>query len=432
MCLVPMKVKSVNPAGVKFAFVPCGKCAECRASYRSGWFFRLSVEMQEAKKQGWKIGFFTLTYNDEHLPFIPSALIPDDWSGSDRISCFCRDDVRRLILRLRKKYHKDCGATGFRYLIASEYGEHTHRPHYHGVIAFPPEIEASDMLSSIKRFWSTSDEDNMQSLGFVFPSNETYADEKFLCTSPFAVANYASKYCCKDLSFDDVANALHLDRNQRRLYGSFHIQSRSLGLSLLANATDEQKYELLTQGLQVVGSPRKLPIPLYIKNKIFFTPDYQTDLNGNRVVRRLATPFVKKYAQELYDGKVSFYRGYFEKMMTQDYWSSLGFELKKAAHCCAYANRVFNGSVFDCVEYAAKYYLSYFGVPRYMRKSELVPSWLQRYESCWIEDKSWEDITDPQDVALNTLFHMVSCQDREVAYEKMRKDDRVMDYHNNQ
>ena len=43
---------------------PCGKCKYCKENKRSQWSFRLQ---QELKKSG-NSYFYTLTYNDLHLP----------------------------------------------------------------------------------------------------------------------------------------------------------------------------------------------------------------------------------------------------------------------------------------------------------------------------------------------------------------------------
>lgn len=97
---------------------PCGKCPNCRARDRQTWVFRLRMEYQSCN-----FGLFvTLTYDDEHLP-------------SDGVS---KRDVQLFLKRLRKafckaeiKYSEAC-----RYFIVSEYGDHTHRPHYHALLFF--------------------------------------------------------------------------------------------------------------------------------------------------------------------------------------------------------------------------------------------------------------------------------------------------------
>lgn len=93
--------------------VPCGKCPICKANERQEWVFRLK---QEAKVSNYSL-FITLTYDDEH--------VPDGLNVNKR-------DVQLFLKRLRKNF-----ASGeLRYYIVSEYGDHTFRPHYHGLLFF--------------------------------------------------------------------------------------------------------------------------------------------------------------------------------------------------------------------------------------------------------------------------------------------------------
>ena len=378
MCLVPMKIKSRSPSGLKYSFVPCGKCAECRTSMKNAWFFRLAVELQECQKQHWHIGFFTLTYNDKHLPFFTSE-------NGERVQCFRRSDVRRLILRLRKQYHKEFDVTKMVYLVASEFGEHTKRPHYHGIICFPPCISPSRMLSDLKKYCSTEEDENhqMHSLGFIFPSYEQYAEQKFIVTSAYASAMYAAKYCCKDVFFQSEISCLSdvdLKSDAWKDCKQFHIQSKSLGSRLLSSCSDEDKMKLLTEGLQLVGSSRSLSVPLYIKNKILYDPLYMTDSKGNRIVARVASAFMRSHAAEIYDMKLKFYETFFSKWKRCDYWLSLGLDSAVALNSMKVSYYLFNQ--FESMQSCAKYYLSYFGVDVSKRVGDCVQSWLNRYFVC--------------------------------------------------
>lgn len=89
--------------------VPCGKCPACKANERQEWVFRLQREFEVSS-----FGLFvTLTYDDEHLP-------------SSGVS---KRDVQLFLKRLRKHFNSN----ELRYYIVSEYGDNTHRPHYHGL-----------------------------------------------------------------------------------------------------------------------------------------------------------------------------------------------------------------------------------------------------------------------------------------------------------
>lgn len=91
--------------------VPCGRCPQCLANQRQEWVFRLRVEQERSLFSL----FVTFTYDDEHLP--------DDYSVNKR-------DVQLFLKRLRKRIGS------FRYYLISEYGDHTFRPHYHGLFFF--------------------------------------------------------------------------------------------------------------------------------------------------------------------------------------------------------------------------------------------------------------------------------------------------------
>ena len=54
---------------------------------------------------------------------------------------FSRTDVRTFIDNIRKRLFDLYHVTALRYMVCSEYGDHTKRPHYHGIVSFPPECD---------------------------------------------------------------------------------------------------------------------------------------------------------------------------------------------------------------------------------------------------------------------------------------------------
>lgn len=97
-------------------FVPCGKCAVCRASKRNDWSRRIISETWLHDSNS----FITLTYSDEFLPACSLA---------------SKKDVQNFLKRLRQA-PRDFGFApfSFKYYIVSEYGSKFGRPHYHGII----------------------------------------------------------------------------------------------------------------------------------------------------------------------------------------------------------------------------------------------------------------------------------------------------------
>lgn len=72
--------------------VPCGKCEACKKSNRDDWFIR---SVYEWKEHGCSNTFFyTLTYNNEHLPRFMD------------VPCFKKKDIQDFIKRLRFRLSK--------------------------------------------------------------------------------------------------------------------------------------------------------------------------------------------------------------------------------------------------------------------------------------------------------------------------------------
>ena len=197
MCLQPMKIKSLSPFAPKFQFIPCGKCDECRRTLKNSWSFRLGLEIQEAVKHGWKVGFITLTYKEAMIPVIPFECFLDG-KQYEQVYCFDKNRVRKFIRNLRSRLHDDYGITGLIYMVGSEYGKRgTKRSHHHMLVCFPPKISPKDMHGLIKELWK----DN----GYVSPEEyikKRAKEENFLVDlshGALRAAKYVCKYVCKDL-----------------------------------------------------------------------------------------------------------------------------------------------------------------------------------------------------------------------------------------
>lgn len=91
--------------------VPCGQCAGCRLEYSRQWAMRCVHEAQ----LHFDNSFITLTYDDENLPA--------DFSLD-------KTHLQKFFKRLRKHYQPQ----KIRYYACGEYGDQTHRPHYHACL----------------------------------------------------------------------------------------------------------------------------------------------------------------------------------------------------------------------------------------------------------------------------------------------------------
>ena len=100
---------------------PCGQCLPCRINRRRIWTHRLMLEHLCSPDAV----FLTLTYRDEDLP--------DD-------AYLCKRDLQRFIKSVRNHFRGS--KRKFRYYACGEYGERTHRPHYHAILFGVYEHEA--------------------------------------------------------------------------------------------------------------------------------------------------------------------------------------------------------------------------------------------------------------------------------------------------
>ena len=92
--------------------IPCRKCDKCKASYASEWAVRMAMEMQTHEQNT----FITLTYDEDHYAV---SLRSKDWT----------DFMKRL-----RKYCAKHHNLKIRFQRCSEYGDKTHRPHFHAII----------------------------------------------------------------------------------------------------------------------------------------------------------------------------------------------------------------------------------------------------------------------------------------------------------
>lgn len=404
MCVRQVLVKSISPNAPKISFVPCGRCEECRDSKKYQWQFRLRAELDFCRKQCWNIGFFTLTYADEHLPTIP------DWAFKGNvpdkpIQCFNRIHLRNFIDNIRKRLHELYRVKSLRYMICSELGEMTQRSHYHGVISFPPECDPKKVFDLVHSQWK---------FGHVFPryfdggrDSHGYKHKPFLITGDTqGAAVYAAKYVCKDLNFYRQLTHFEFVDKDDPLYTyvkdmlPIHIQSRSIGKSYLSSVPTKDLLRLLREGESFVGVSKKVHLPLYIRNKILYTPKYlfveRTSPNQPvadwwydfecdkwrfrkgegthfRQVTKEPTKFMLEHYVEIYRQKKEYYRQFFVDISRTDFWRNRGIihgsdslvqELRKIDH----------------LDHFTDYFIAYYGVPKDNWFS-VCPSrqWLLRY-----------------------------------------------------
>lgn len=163
--------------------VPCGCCEDCQRTKTNEWFFRSYVEYKHYKKIGGSVYFVTLTYDNDHLPWL-------EFKDGKKIPCFNKFHIRNFIKYIRvwlKRNHML--STGIKYLICSEYGKTTKRPHYHGLLFFPFHIPPMSFTRLMRTWWQH---------GFVICSKQGWEIKSL------AGITYASKYVAKDFSYFEL------------------------------------------------------------------------------------------------------------------------------------------------------------------------------------------------------------------------------------
>lgn len=140
--------------------VPCGKCTLCLSMRSAQWAVRAYHESQLHEQNC----FITLTYDDDHLP------------KDGKIS---RQHLNEFWRELRRAY-----PAKLRYLASGEYGEQTHRPHYHALI-FGADFR-DDSLSLRPGFYTSPFVEKVWSKGFIDISSISMATCCY-------VAGYATK-----------------------------------------------------------------------------------------------------------------------------------------------------------------------------------------------------------------------------------------------
>lgn len=199
-------------------------------SRRLSWQFRIYCHCLFRAFSGYNVYFVTLTYDDYNLPRFEHEI------GFRRFSfpCFDREDIRRFIRGIQQDLYRSFGVVDIDYIVCSEFGSHTARPHYHLLLFIPKFLvdykgfkTDCDSLNSIEvhklvvKHWSNIIPSSYDSKGiplrhlkgWVLPNNAFGGvDKKGHNHKPLMVdksklsnvAIYVSKYCTKQLDFYSV------------------------------------------------------------------------------------------------------------------------------------------------------------------------------------------------------------------------------------
>lgn len=184
------------------------------ANQRQEWVFRLK---EEYKASIFSI-FVTLTYDDAHLPADQSVN---------------KADVVKFHKRLRKHFPPG----DMRYYVVSEYGDHTFRPHYHGLYFFQHFYDMDFIYNTFFESWKN---------GFI----------KFGNVEEGSIV-YCTKYCLKHKI---------LPEGKKSTFRLISKMNGGIGISYLQKMSD---YHVQTENFQFVAADgKKCRMPRYYRDAI--------------------------------------------------------------------------------------------------------------------------------------------------------------------
>ncbi|QXN75056.1 replication initiator protein [Microvirus mar17] len=168
-----------------FTRINCGQCLSCRILNAKQWAERCFLESQFYDSNY----FFTLTYDDEHLPIAEC--------GAPTLR---KRDFQLFMKRLRKSFET-------RYFACGEYGDNTYRPHYHSLMFG---LKLNDLVpyktvkkkNNVYTYYNSPQINEIWGKGYVVITNLT-AD----------TCAYTARYCMKKVGFNTnvTTNSMRLE-----------------------------------------------------------------------------------------------------------------------------------------------------------------------------------------------------------------------------
>lgn len=231
--------------------MPCGCCRNCRINETTDWSIRALFELHDYDTAS----FVTLTYDDEHIP---------------KNGTLEKERLQDYFDNFQHKVKKEKGVK-LRFFTAGEYGDHTHRPHYHAILyGLNPDpfskqndrklIADSWKLCSPQMFeWNRHDY-NKNAINFVTRETIQY------------VAGYVQK------KLKSYAGEYYQDNG---LEPPFKLQSKGLGL----NYAKENAEVLRNNGFTYYNG-KKVRIPRYFREKLNIETDFIDDTEADALCIR--------------------------------------------------------------------------------------------------------------------------------------------------
>lgn len=278
-CLHPVRISNRTLTLTKgtpiLLTVNCGSCVNCNKRKVNDYFIRAFYEFQKCQSYGGFTYFETLTYNDKNLPI------------SFGIPHFEKKHLRLFFQRLKGILSKNGfeittdGKNRLRYLVSSEYGGKTRRPHYHCLLfVYIHGLDPAKFKQYVNEAWK---------YGFCNPiygvqeikGRPVSRSPYMWLVNDYKFIHYVCKYVVKQVEFEhdfkNLFDDLELNHpgeyDKKELYkklAPFRLNSNGFGLSLLDHVTLKEKESLK---IQLPYSPKGVDIfykiPKYIERKLF-------------------------------------------------------------------------------------------------------------------------------------------------------------------
>ena len=310
MCTSPIIIKNkrkhfINGVDKEYLKVPCGHCLECRNKKRNELYVLSYFEYLNAKYRGGFTQFFTLTYDEEHLPRFAGR------------PCFNGDDITDYFKRVTTECKRIFGNDfKFRRLVTCEYGHLNKRPHYHFLVFVQSPCNHYKFRQILKSKWP---------FGFSFGSWDNFGE----VNRPNGI-RYVTKYVCKDSfddseekdwinSFNDVEHGVPFSLYYRaRRHTAFCRHSHKFGFCALDHILNDVSFIpehfrtswdiLLKRGEILVpcgenGVPTYVPLPRTLYRKLFYFVTWRYKRITKRDIllhEQHGTPIPKHKVQSFY------------------------------------------------------------------------------------------------------------------------------------
>lgn len=259
----------VNAISHKYAYemIPCNKCWACKLNYSAEWATRIMLEAQKSENNF----FITLTYDNLHEPIWESISTGEKtwdndgtWKGS-----LAPDDMKTFINSLRKHFERK-GFKGIKYYYCGEYGETTHRPHYHIILMnCPLDIEqfyGTHIDESYKAHWKSHELERWWNKGII-----DIAELEWSC------AAYVARYCMKKLTNETDPEYYY----QQGKLPEYHRQSKGIGMDYF-----QKNYKKIYQNDEMVLKTIKGNIGSFKPPKAFDKKFKEIDPEGFKLIQK--------------------------------------------------------------------------------------------------------------------------------------------------